>query len=265
MNRTTTRRNLLGLLGTGTAAGLAGCSGVRIGSSREERPTTAANSTETTSLERTATETPEPIEIAEPPAELMDVPLPSEPASSDYAVMGSDGAPVTATVYGSWKCPYTRKFVRDRLGTIVRRYVQPGRLKLAFRAVPYENGEPFHGSDEPFVARTGLAVWHTDPRSYWRYFAYAFENIEGVAGWATARRMRRLLAAAGVDAEREILTAAEGETYEPIVERTMERVRAIPITKYPRVAIGETVTAPTVDFSATLNQIERAVERSGRR
>lgn len=258
MTQEPTRRRLLGLLGTGATVGLAGCSGV-IGGSRPDGGTPTPTPTRTASSASETTERPDTVEITEPPSGLLGVRVASPPDSSAYAVMGASDAPVTATVYGSWKCPYTQEFVLSQLGTLIRKFVKPGELKLRFRAAPYEDGEPLHGSDEPFVTRVGLAVWHRNPDAYWRYFAYAFENVQTIAGWATPERMRRLLAAAGVDSPEEIVAVARGDAHAAPIDRTMERVRSIPILRYPRIVVDGTVTAPTVDFSTTVKQIRQAI------
>ncbi|WP_227380808.1 DsbA family protein [Haladaptatus halobius] len=113
--------------------------------------------------------------------------------------MGAATAPVTATIYGSWKCTYTQDFVQTLLQTIIQELVQSGQVSLVFREVAYRDGKPFHGPDELTAGHAGLAVWNHAPESYWSYFATVFANQQaGSESWATADQLLALAKAAGI-------------------------------------------------------------------
>nr|WP_255767639.1 thioredoxin domain-containing protein [Haladaptatus halobius] len=176
--------------------------------------------------------------------------------------MGDGDAPVTATVYGAWKCPYTQNFVLEDMTSIIEQYVEPGNVALEFRAVAYEDGEGFHGPDEPRAARAGLAVWHFDPTSYWSYFGYLFQNQQSFDGWATIKRLLRFAKKAGVRHRDRIESEIESGSYQSQIEETMSRVQKIPIPAVPRVVVDGTVTVPTVAPERTRTQLERALEQA---
>lgn len=199
-------------------------------------------------------------EIDAPSGELSDAPLPDDPDEYRYARMGT-GADATATVYGNWKCPYTQAFVFERLPEIVSEFVRPGDLDLEFRSVAYRSGEPFLGADAPRATRAGLSVWHLDAESYWSYFEYAFENQASTGDeWATEEFLQRLADAAGVSSTEQFAETLSDETYEYHVEDTVTAAQEWSIHNVPRLVADGEVTAPTVDFDATIDALEAAME-----
>ena len=184
--------------------------------------------------------------------------VPSDPGSYDYARMGSDDAATTATLYGNWKCPYTREFVVQQLGKVVEKFVKPGDVALEFRALSYLDGEPFLGDDAPRAARAGLEIWESDPERYWSYFASVFTNQPPERyAWATTDRLGRFADAAdvdGVDLEKAMLNGAHRKT----VRRTTDAAGERDVATVPRIATAEKVTAPTVDFEKTKKQLRKS-------
>ncbi|SIQ96730.1 Thioredoxin [Haladaptatus litoreus] len=272
----TSRRTILGLVGTGLSVGAAGCSALSNNSSNPEQTSAPSGTTggdsettndvdfddETTEEERTdEEESTEPAEIESPEGLYESASVPSDPGGFTYARMGSDDASVTATVYGGWKCPYTQRFVLGFLGKIVEKYVEPGDVLLEFRAVAYRDGEGFHGPDEPRAARAGLAVWHNDPDSYWDYFEYMFQNRSGVDGWATTETLMRIAEEAGVENLDSIRSEIEAGKYQQEIKKTMEKVPEVPISAVPRVVVDGEPTAPTARPKRTIAQLDAALGR----
>jgi protein-disulfide isomerase len=69
---------------------------------------------------------------------------PSEPVSLvGAAVQGRPTAQVALIVYSDFQCPYCGTFARDTLPAIEKRYVDAGKLLLAFRYLPLEQMHPF--------------------------------------------------------------------------------------------------------------------------
>lgn len=259
-----TRRNALQLLGTGGLVGTAGCSSlVDIGSDGRgggEQTTTTARTTTTEATTETTEE--EQLTITEPSGAIAGVPVPSDPGTFGYATMGTGETPVTATMYGAWFCPYTNAVVADFLNTLVTEYVEPGKVTLTFRAVPYDDGEGFHGPDEPKVARAALAVWNRAPERYWSFFHYMFANIPAAGTWSV-EDVLKVAEAAGVEAADPIRRAYERTaTYRDEIAATMERVREIPIRAVPRIVVGETISKPSVSHQETIDQLEAALQES---
>lgn len=175
--------------------------------------------------------------------------------------MGDDDAAETATVYGNWKCPYTAAFVTEQFPGIVERYVEPGDLRLRFRAVAYRDGEAFLGSDAPRAARAGLAVWNRDPDAYWSYFSTVFANQPPEReAWATTEQLTTFADAAGVrNAEALAREIGSGRHAEAVAE-TVETVTKREIYSVPRLAVGDAVVAPTVSPREATALLDEATE-----
>jgi len=198
--------------------------------------------------------TSEPIEISAPDPSFADAPVPDDPSAFSYARMGS-GADVTATVYGNWKCPYTRSMVVDYLPEVVSTFVRPGELDLELRFLAYRSGEPFLGADAPRATRAGLTVWDEAPESYWSYFSYVFGNQPSSdERWATPSALRRLADAADVRATLDGRLDRDDER----VDRTVAAARERSVYSVPRIVVDGEVLAPTLDPDAATDALSAA-------
>ncbi|WP_231183853.1 thioredoxin domain-containing protein [Haladaptatus sp. DYF46] len=266
------RRRILGVIGAGLSVGVAGCSAFSMddgsGSTSErsgdEAETTTdrfapSTSTEDEGENGTDSEKTLPEKIEPSPEAYRSVPLPSEPSEHAYATMGADDASVTAEFYGAWKCPYTHDFVMNFLPTIIEEYVEPGDVAIEFHAVAYEDGEGFHGPDEPRAARTGLAIWNEDPKAYWTFFGTMFKNQDSSSGWASMETLARIAKKAEVSNLSEIASQIEAGDYQSQIEKTMDQVNKLGISNVPRIVVGDTVTAPTVKPKKTRAQLDDAL------
>ena len=179
-------------------------------------------------------------EIKDPAGDLVDVPIPERPESHEYAVAGTGDAPVTATVYGGWKCSYTLRFVQEVLPALIEEFVRPGDVDIRFRAVGYRpNGSPYHGPDGVDAARAGLGVWYHDPDAYWRYFETFFHNMRQHHGWAETETVMAVAEAAEVSDRRGIEDAIEGGAYRSQIDDTMEYAEEYELETIPRMIVGD--------------------------
>lgn len=198
----------------------------------------------------------EDVTIEAPAESFSSVPTPTE--ETTYATMGSDDV-ATATLFGNWKCPYTRDFVLEQLPEIVDEYVRPGDLRIKFRSLAYLGNEPFLGPDAPRAARAGLAIWESDPDAFWRYFMYVFENQPHERhAWAQPELLVRFAEAADVADPGGIRRAITGGEFSDPVEQTVEAAVEAGIGTVPRIEVDGEVTAPTVNPERTRAQLDEA-------
>lgn len=266
------RRRFLQLTGAASIATLAGCASAvnqfsDTGTSSTPRTTATEGENESTPTDQlgpTETEdaswSPASVSIDPPDIDFASVPVPD--TQTPYAQMGSENATTTATVYGNWKCPYTQEFVLQHLPELVDRFVTPGDLRLEFRSVAYMDGEPFLGPDAPRASQAGLAVWNVDPQSYWSFFSHVFANQpQERYEWAQRSLLVRFAEASGVNDIPQVGGSITNGAYAGPVQTTAREAADLGITTVPRLVAGETTTAPTVDFQATLEQLSRATSR----
>ena len=71
-------------------------------------------------------------------------PLPTTPVSiADAPNRGSEGAEVVLIEYSEFKCPYCGRFAQDTWPSLVRKYVEPGKVRVVFRHFPLDQLHPF--------------------------------------------------------------------------------------------------------------------------
>lgn len=176
---------------------------------------------------------------------VADAPLPSSPGDRRYAVAGSDGADLTVTYFGSWKCPYCAQFSTGFLPTLVEDYVVPGDVALEYRNISYFDGEPFLGPDAPAAGTAGLAAWNVDPETYWPYHEYVFRNQPPESQrWATPDRLASFASEAGFDNPDTIRTAVEDERYRDALRATDTAARDAGVSGTPTLLVDGTTVSP---------------------
>jgi protein-disulfide isomerase len=256
------RRSLLKLgvgLASAASVGLAGCnefpgrdSGTPV---NEPQPSDGpGGETPTPTGEETAEPTASPT-----PGSAADVAtLGVFETGADYAHLGSADAEKTATLYGGWKCPYTREFVRTMFPAVIEAYVSPGDLAIEFRAVRFLLDESY-GDDEPRANRAGLAVWHESPEQFPAYMDHLYANQPGeTKEWATAEQLTAFAEAAGVKDTAPIEKAMAEGTYNDLWQESQSLVAEKGITGIPRLELDGTVTAPTINPAETETQLKNA-------
>ena len=187
-------------------------------------------------------------------------PVPASPNEFQYARLGTAGAEVTVTYFGSWKCPYCAQFSTGMLSQLVTDYVEPGDITLEFRDLAYIGGEPFLGPDAPAAGQAGLAVWNDEPASYWTFHEYIFKNQPPESEqWATADRLVELARSAGVSATEEIRTAIQENQYEDALRATGRAASDNGVDSTPTLLVDGTTVAPLGNEERTRRLIESAI------
>ena len=172
-------------------------------------------------------------------------PIPDSPGDFRYATMGSADADVMVTYFGSWKCPYCAQFSTEMLSQLVTDYVEPGTIALEFRNLAYIGGDPFLGPDAPAAGQAGLAVWNTDPASYWAFHEYVFGNQPPESDqWATAERLVEFAQAAGVSETASIRTAIQENQYDDALRATDSAASDAGVDATPTLLIDGTTVNP---------------------
>ena len=123
--------------------------------------------------------------------------------------VGSPRAAWTMTEFADIQCPFCGRFAREVLPEVVRRYVRPGRISLAFRPLA------FLGDDSERGARMALAAGIQN--KLWQFVDLLYRNQGSEnAGWVTDAYLRRIGTAVGVDVEK-AFAAREG----PVVDKQL--------------------------------------------
>lgn len=284
------RRDALKLFGAGSLFGLGGCAGLSEQFDGNGQPTgTDAPQSKDTPTGSGATEDADSTGTASSPntdtgggsgtddgssttypakrpsGVVADVQIPSDPTQYDYPTMGSSDASVTVQFFGSYKCPYTREFVRTFLNDLVESYVTSGDIRIQFRDVAYRDDKPFLGPDAPRAARAGLAVWENNPQRYWAYFATVFESQPPERkAWATTEQLLKFAKGAGVttDARKKVEAAIQNEQFSDRIQATTQASEKFGINSVPRLVVDGRTLSPNLEPEKVEQAIEEAVQNA---
>ncbi len=195
-------------------------------------------------------------------------PVPDTPGQYTYATMGHGGNP-TATLYGNFKCPYTKDFVLNNLEDVIREFVEPGRLDIRFRALAYEPpGHSSHGSSyyfisdsDPLISESAMGAWTAEPNEYWAFFRNMFENR--VSGNVSYSDMRVRMNRSDLEERDTAISWAKEGRYEDPVYQTRYAAGDDGVTYTPTFELNGDTTPPHHDTHDILNWIENRLPDDG--
>lgn len=109
--------------------------------------------------------------------------------------LGDPKAPVTVTEFADLQCPFCGESAREELPGVVRRFVRPGQVRLVFRSLAFLGPDSLRGAKVAAAAGLQNRLWQTVDLIY-------RNQGEENSGWLSDAYLRRVAAAAGVDAKR---------------------------------------------------------------
>lgn len=204
-----TRRNLLAGLATGTAVGLAGCSGGSGNASTDGQSGSGNGGTGTAS------------------------------GSLPTPVMGDPDADVRVVSFEDFACPHCRDFSLDVVPQLQSEYVEPGTIRYEFHDFPIPVDEEI--SWEAACAARAVQASEGDA-AFFEYAHALFEN-QGSLGPST---YEQLATDQGLDGAA-IREAAVNREYEPTVQADRELGQRIGVQGTPTVVVGQQGVRPSYD------------------
>ncbi len=100
----------------------------------------------------------------------------------EYPTFGTNPDAPTATIYGSFNCPFTARAVDDTLDRIVNDFVETGQLNLEWQPLEYEptnTGSPYISQNGVQAGQAALHVWNSDPDSFPAFFDRVYQSMPG--------------------------------------------------------------------------------------
>lgn len=145
------------------------------------------------------------------------------------ALKGSPNARTAMIIYSDFQCPFCAKFARETLPILQKRYVEPGRLRLAFRHFPLSNHR--HAEKAAQSAECAGAQGQ-----FWPMHDALFETQEDLAQAVLVSSAGRL----GLDLSRftACLTSADGVA-QTRVKLDVDSARVLRIRATPSFLFGD--------------------------
>ncbi|MHB1316752.1 MAG: thioredoxin domain-containing protein [Minisyncoccota bacterium] len=83
--------------------------------------------------------------------------------------IGNQNAPVTIAYWSDFQCPFCKRFDLETLPTLVKNYVDTGKLKVVFKDFQ------FLGPDSEIAGHASKAVWELYPDLYYKWHQAMYE------------------------------------------------------------------------------------------
>lgn len=153
--------------------------------------------------------------------------LPVSPLSIDTAITkGSAAAKVALVEFSEFECPFCRRFAKETLPALVKEYVNPGRVLIAFRHFPLEK---IHQSAR---AAAEIASCAHAQGQFWRVHDLFFAEPSSGVGDFRNRALR-----AGVD-KRTLDGCLQLDSTQKAVEADIRLAGSLSLTGTPVFFIG---------------------------
>ncbi len=162
---------------------------------------------------------------------------PSDPrvARADSArIRGSASAPVWLIEVSDYQCPFCKNWHDDVFPTIIRDYVETGKVRLAYVNFPLG----MH-PNAPITSEATMCAGAQGADKYWRYHDLVFDAQERWAPLPSARPVLDSLATvAGLD-KAEFASCLDSRLMLPLVEADIARMKASGVGPTPTFFVGD--------------------------
>ncbi len=186
---------------------------------------------------------------------------PTDPrvARADSArIRGSASAPVWLIEVSDYQCPFCKQWHDDVFPTIIRDYVETGKVRLAYVNFPLG----MH-PNAPITAEATMCAGAQGPEKYWRYHDLVFDTQERWAPLPDARPVLDSLAIqAGLDTA-EFANCLDSHLMRPLVEADISRMKAAGVGPTPTFFVGDTKIEGAQPVELFREVIEAALAAAG--
>ncbi len=167
--------------------------------------------------------------------------------------VGNPQAPVVLAYWSDYQCPFCKMFETTTFQTILKNYVQSGKVKVVFKDFT------FLGPDSTTAALYARAVWDLYPDTYfaWREAMYNAQDGEN-AGFGDEASILKLTATVpGIDAAKvKAQVTAKTDVYQKSIDADRAEAASMGIQGTPSFIIGTKLisgNSPLSDFTAALD------------
>lgn len=176
-------------------------------------------------------------------------------ADGDPMAVGKVDAPVTMVMYSDYRCPFCAKFSRDTEPELLRRYVEPGVLRIEWRDLP------IFGEESLVAARAGRAA--AEQGKFWE-FNHALYAASPETGHPdlTPKALRGFAREAGV-ADLDRFAAALNETrFDAQIKADANEATALGVSSTPTFIINGEPVLGAQPLEAFTSVIDEAAAKS---
>ncbi len=173
----------------------------------------------------------------------------------DPTALGDPDAPVVLVAYSEFQCPFCGKFARDTEPTLIKRYVEPGTLRIEWRDFPYL------GPESTAAAHAARAAGAQG--KFWQYHdALYAEQVTPNSGALSDQHLVDVARSLGLDVAR-FRTDMTSDATAAAVQQDFAEGQAIGVTGTPAFLVnGQPIIGaqPTEAFVQAIQQAAVAAQ-----
>ncbi len=174
--------------------------------------------------------------------------------------IGSPNAPVTIAYWSDFQCPFCDQFETQTLPTIIKNYVDTGKVKIVFKDLQ------FLGPDSQTAGLIGRAIWSTDPSAYFKWRTYMFDHQgQENGGWASKQNLLSIVSDVGLNANQiNNLITKNQSTYQAEIDADKQEGASMGIDSTPSFVIGTQLIVGAQPLSVFTQAIDNQLQTAGK-
>jgi protein-disulfide isomerase len=111
------------------------------------------------------------------------------PVTVNASVLGDEQAKITIVEFADYQCPFCAKFHKETKGSIIKNFVNTGKVKFLFKDL-IVNDRP---NDKASTLAASASYCAAEQGKYWEYNDQLYKNSEGEnTGWVTKDNLKQL-------------------------------------------------------------------------
>ena len=174
--------------------------------------------------------------------------------------IGKKDAPVTIAYWYDYQCPFCQKNEEETLPSIIKNYVDTGKVRIVFKDFQ------FLGPDSDTLSDFSHAVWEVAPDKFYQWHKHIFDN-QGTenTGWATHSEIMKLttdVLGASDAAKVDSLVQSKSTQYQQQASVDKSEGATFGVNGTPSMMIGNQILVGAQPYSAAKQLIDLALQNA---
>lgn len=152
--------------------------------------------------------------------------------TSDDPVRGDQNAKVTVTEFADFQCPFCERFYSDAEASIIKDYVNSGKVKFVFKELAILGKESTDAANAALCAK--------EQNKFWEYhdYLYTHQGPEN-SGALSVDNLKKFAVTLGLNAE-QFNTCLDANKYNNQVQADIAEATRLGFNSTPSIAVGST-------------------------
>ncbi|UYZ21587.1 DsbA family protein [Mesobacillus jeotgali] len=179
------------------------------------------------------------------------------PPIEGQPTLGVADAPVTVVEFGDYKCPACKAWGEQFFPTLIKDYIDQGKVKFVYINVL------FHGEESKVGSAAAEAVYKQSPEGYWQFHKQLFSEQPGAdhdSNWLTEEKALEVASTVpGID-----LAVLEKDMRSQEIKEELDKdtalVEEFKVEKTPTIMVNDTILEDPFDYELIISLIEEGLK-----